>query len=234
MMRRLEHRRGDRPRRPRMPRRGSVGRGGAVAGASRRLRGRARKRLERPFASPRLPGRLAGRPDCRRRRAARDFAGARGDPLRRPRRNRSARLRPRLRRPSQAGRDLRDRAVLAEGKLYHRRARLLPASPGRGGSRRARRDKRTGADDGRRSKDARLLHEPGRFRRAARRRAAPASSTRRPARPPSSSSVATPSAARRSRRAGPSTPMDSRPPILRRRSAARCSRSAARGAPISR
>ena len=77
MMRRPEPRRGDRPRRPRLPRRGSVGRGGAVAGASDRLRGRARKRLERLFASPRLSGRLAGRPDRRRRRAARDFAGAR-------------------------------------------------------------------------------------------------------------------------------------------------------------
>ena len=70
--------------------------------------------------------------------------------------------------------DLRDRAIRAERELHHRRTRLLSASSRRGWPRGVRRNERTGADDGRRGKDARLLHQPDRFCRAPRRRAAAA------------------------------------------------------------
>ncbi len=73
---------------------------------------------------------------------------------------------------SERARDLWARAVRAERKLHHGRTRLLSASPGRGWPGRVRRDQRAGADDGRGRQDARLLHQPDRFRRAARRRAA--------------------------------------------------------------
>ena len=128
-----EPRGGDRPRRPRGPRRRLKRRGGAVAGASDRLRRRARQKLDRLWASPRLSGGAAGGPHRRRRRAAHNFAGPGRDPLRRQRRDRAARLRSRLRRSPPPRRDLRDRAVRAEGKLHHRRTRLLPPPSGRGG-----------------------------------------------------------------------------------------------------
>ena len=150
------------------------------------------------------------------------------------RRDRAARLRPRLRRSSPPRRDLRDRAVRARRKLHHRRTRLLPA-PSRGGRpRRFRRDQRAGADDGRRARRSPSIaptRSPSPRRSTKGRRC---SSTRRRARPPLSSSGTMPSAARRCPKAGRSTPMASRPPIRRRRCAARCWRSAARAAPISR
>ena len=63
---------------------------------------------------------------------------------------------------------LRPRAVRAKRQLHDGRTRLLSAPSGGGRPRRVRRDKRTGADDGRRGENARLLHQPDRFRRAAR------------------------------------------------------------------
>ena len=107
-----------------------------------------------------------------------------------------------------ARRDLRARAVRAERKLHHRRTRLLPAPAGRGRLGRVRRDQRTGADDGRRRQDARLLHQSDRFRRAARRGPAAAHRPGVERDRLRRSSGVMPSAARRCRRAGRSTPMD--------------------------
>ena len=226
------------PRRPisplAHPRRGRERRSGAVARASDRLRQRAWKRLERLCASHGLSRRLARGADRGRRRAGRDFAGSGGDPLRRQRRDRAARLRPRLRRASPPRPDLRRRAVRAKRKLHHRRTRLLPASSRRSRPRRVRRDQRAGADDGRRREDARLLHESDRFRRAARQGAATAHRPGVQRDRVRRSSGITPSEARRCRRAGRSTRMAADHRSAARRCAERCSPSAARAAPISR
>ena len=125
-----------------------------------------------------------------------------------PRRDRAARLRPRLRRASPAGRDPRSRAVHTSEKLHHRRARLLPSPPGRGRHGRAGGDQRPGIDDGPRRQNARLLHQSDRFCRAARRRS---SAGDRPGleRDRLRRHRRRPIAARRCRRAGRSTPMAS-------------------------
>ena len=78
-------------------------------------------------------------------------------------------IRSRLRRSYPPRQDLRDRAVRREGKLHHRRTRLLSAPSGGGRTGRAGRDQRAGADDRRRGETARLLHQSARLRRAGRR-----------------------------------------------------------------
>ena len=162
-----------------------------------------------------------------------DFASAGGNPLRRQRRDRAARLRPRLRRSAQPGRDLRYRVVRARRQLHHGELGYYPRRLAEAGlvAFAATNGPALIAVPGARTPS---IHQSARLRRAARRRAAVAHrpGVERDRLCPSLGTM--PSAAKRCRPAGRSTPMDSRPPILTRRSAARCWRSAGRGAPISR
>ena len=114
----VHSRSGDRPCRARDPRRRRQRRGGAIAGAGDRLRQRARQRLERLFPSHGLSGRLASGTDRRRRRAGRDFARSRGDPLRRQRRDRASGLRPSFRFALASARETFGIALFAQNGSY--------------------------------------------------------------------------------------------------------------------